>query len=205
MATTVKHNKGLLAGLVTAIAASLCCITPVLAFLGGVSGLATTFSWIEPYRPYLIAVTVFVFALAWYQRLKPQKQIDCNCEADIKGTFWQSRTLLGIVTLLAVLLVSFPYYAKAFYPKTVQSRVAISNKADIKEAVFKIKGMGCEGCTEEINTGIAKIKGVIQYQTSFKTANCIVRFDSSKTSADRIAEAINAVGYRVTSQKVSSN
>lgn len=43
-----------------AIAASLCCIIPLLAFVAGVSGMASAFSWIVPIRPYLIAFTVIV-------------------------------------------------------------------------------------------------------------------------------------------------
>lgn len=79
MTIVTKNSKRFIAGLLTATAASLCCITPVLALLGGASGLASSFSWIEPFRPYLIGLTVLVFALAWYQKLKPQKQVDCDC------------------------------------------------------------------------------------------------------------------------------
>jgi len=44
-----KSNKILGVGIFTAVAASLCCITPVLALLAGTSGIASTFSWIEPF------------------------------------------------------------------------------------------------------------------------------------------------------------
>ena len=44
-------NKLIGAGLLTAIAASLCCITPVLALIAGTSGLASTFSWLERMHP----------------------------------------------------------------------------------------------------------------------------------------------------------
>jgi len=205
MTTTTKNNKSFIAGLVTATAASLCCITPVLAFLGGASGLASSVSWIEPFRPYLIGLTVLVFALAWYQKLKPQKQVDCNCETDNKKSFTQSRTFLGIVTVIAGLLIAFPYYAKAFYPKAPQIQTFVDNKSDIKKATFKIKGMGCEGCTEEVNSKIAKVKGVISFQTSFKDANSIVTFDNNKTSVDSISSAINSTGYKVVSQTVNNN
>ena len=70
-----SENKLIGAGLLTAITASLCCITPVLALIAGTSGIASTFSWIEPFRPYLIGLTILVLAFAWYQKLKPQKEI----------------------------------------------------------------------------------------------------------------------------------
>ncbi|MEI2823847.1 MAG: mercuric transporter MerT family protein [Chitinophagaceae bacterium] len=114
MTTTTKNNKSWIAGIFAAIAASLCCITPVLAFLGGASGLASSFSWIEPYRPYLIVATVLIFAFAWYQKLKPQKQVDCDCETDNKKSFWQSKLFLGIVTMIAALLLAFLIMLKCF-------------------------------------------------------------------------------------------
>lgn len=68
-------NKLIGTGLLTAIAASLCCITPVLAIIAGTSGLASTFSWLEPFRPYFIGLTILVLAFAWYQKLKPQRKL----------------------------------------------------------------------------------------------------------------------------------
>ena len=87
MTTVTKNNKSWVSGIFAAIAASLCCITPVLAFIGGAGGLASSFSWIEPYRPYLIVATVLIFVFAWYQKLKPQKQVGCNCETNNKNHF----------------------------------------------------------------------------------------------------------------------
>ena len=91
----MKTDKKLIgAGLLTAIAASLCCITPVLALVAGTSGLASTFSWLEPFRPYFIGLTILVLGFAWYQKLKPKKQIDCNCETEEKQKFIQSKMFL---------------------------------------------------------------------------------------------------------------
>ena len=89
--TTKKKSYGGLA-ILTAIAASLCCITPVLAFVAGLGGMASAFSWLEPFRPYLIVLTVSVLAFAWYQKLKPRKDIDCDCD-DEKAPFLQTKTL----------------------------------------------------------------------------------------------------------------
>lgn len=205
MTTTTKNSKGWVAGLLTAVAASLCCITPVLALLGGASGLASSFSWIEPFRPYLIGLTVLVFAFAWYQKLKPQKQVDCNCEADTKKSFWQSKLFLGIVTVVAALLITFPYYAKTFYPKPQEIKVVVVDKSNIQQAVFKIKGMTCESCTQHVNSEILKVKGIVAFQTSYENANSTVKFDNSKTSVDSIAAAINSTGYKVVSQTVTNN
>ena len=66
MNTSPSSNKPLLgAGLVAALAASLCCITPLLAVLGGLGGVASAFAWLEPLRPYSVALTVGALGFAW--------------------------------------------------------------------------------------------------------------------------------------------
>ena len=104
-------NKLIGTGLLTAIAASLCCITPVLALIAGTSGLVSTFSWLEPFRPYFIGLTILVLGFAWYQKLKPQEQIDCNCKTEEKPKFIQKKTFLGIVTVFAIIMLAFPFYS----------------------------------------------------------------------------------------------
>ena len=202
MITHSKNSKNLIAGILTAAAASLCCITPFLAFLGGASGLASSFSWIGPFRPYLIGLTVVVFSLAWYQKLNPQKKVDCHCETSQTTSFWQSRTFLSIVTVLAGLLIAFPYYANDLYPKAAKTQAVITANSDLKQARLTLEGMTCEGCIEYVNSGIAKVEGVISYETSYQKANCIVKFDNTKTSVDSIAKAIHSIGYKVTSLSV---
>ncbi|RTL59995.1 MAG: mercuric transport protein MerTP [Sphingobacteriales bacterium] len=198
MTTTTKNNKSWIAGIVAAVSASLCCITPVLAFLGGASGFASSFSWIEPYRSYLIGLTIAIFAFAWYQKFKPREKVDCDCEADSKKSFWQSKLFLVIITLVAGLLIAFPYYAKIFYPKPQETKVIIVDKTDIATAQLNISGMDCEGCTSHINGELSKVNGVIEANTSYKNANAIVKFDKSKTSIDSLANIINSIGYKVT-------
>src|SRR5713226_8453692 len=99
--------------LLTAIGASLCCITPVLALISGASGFVSAFSWLNPFRPYLIGISIAVLVFAWYQMLKPAKgNADC-CETE-KIPFLKSKTFLAIVTVFSVLLMSFPLYPNLF-------------------------------------------------------------------------------------------
>ncbi|MEC3965274.1 hypothetical protein VM932_07290, partial [Muricauda sp. SYSU M86414] len=44
--------KHLFMAMGAALLSSFCCITPVLALVAGTSGLASTFSWLDPIRPY---------------------------------------------------------------------------------------------------------------------------------------------------------
>jgi copper chaperone CopZ len=194
------------AGVLSAIAASLCCITPVIALLAGSSSIAANFSWIEPARPYLIGLSIAVLAFAWYLKLKPAKtnNMDCNCETTKKASFLQSKTFLFIVTLFAILMMAFPLYAKVFYPspKTIAANVTpVDNKQQVK---FIIQGMTCEACEEHVNNELSKVNGVIDYKTSYATRSTLVRFDKSEVDVKTIETVINKTGYKVKSYDLMS-
>ncbi len=187
------------AGVFSSIAASLCCITPVVTLLAGSSSIAANISWIEPARPYLIGVSITVLAFAWYLKLKPAKtsDMDCNCETRKKPSFLQSKTFLSIVTIFAILMMTFPLYAKMFYPKPkvqVASIVTIDNRQQVE---FTIQGMTCEGCEAHVNSELSKVNGVIAYKTSYATKSSLVTFDKSKVDVKTIEAAINKTGYKV--------
>ncbi len=202
-----ENQKGWLLGIAAAVAASLCCITPVLALLGGISGMASSFSWVEPYRPYLIGSTVLVFGFAWYQKLKPTKQedIDCECETDDKPSFWQSKTFLGIITVFAALMISFPNYAHIFYPKSPIANVENVEISNIQQIELEISGMTCQGCSEHVNHALDGVPGVLGHETSYEQGISLVKFDASKTNQEKLVDAVNATGYKVTESKVIQN
>lgn len=194
-----KSSKLAGASILAAIAASLCCITPVLALLAGTSGIASTFSWLEPARPYLIGLTVAVLGFAWYQKLKPQKAdaIDCDCEEDGKPPFIQSKLFLGIVTVFAALMLAFPHYAHIFYPDN-SKEVIIINQSDIQTADFEITGMTCTGCEEHVKHAVNELEGIVEISAKYSEGKATVKFDASKVSLEQVKSAIDSTGYKVT-------
>ena len=188
-------------GVLSAIAASLCCITPVIALLSGSSSIAANFSWIEPARPYLTGLSIAVLVFAWYLKLKQAKanNMDCNCETTKKASFLQSKTFLGTVTVFAILMMTFPLYAKVFFPKPkIQATIlsVVDNKQQVK---FTIQGMTCKACEEHVNNELSKVNGVVAYKTSYATRSSLVTFDKSKVDEKTIEAAINKTGYKVKS------
>ena len=190
-------NKLEVTSILTAITASLCCITPVLALIAGTSGIASTFSWIEPFRPYLIGLTTLILGFTWYQKLKPEKEIDCVCETDEKPKFIQSKNFLGIVTIFVIVILAFPYYSGFFYPNTVK-QIIVVDKSDIKTTEFKISGMTCSSCEEHVNHEVNKLNGIVNSKVSYENGNAIIDFDTTKTNETEIEKAINSTGYKVT-------
>ena len=194
----MKKNSSLMgAGLLTAVASSLCCITPVLALVSGTTGMASTFVWLEPLRPYLIGFTVLVLVFAWYQKLKPQSQISCQCEGDEKETsFFQTKSFLGIVTVFAIVMTLFPYYSSVFYPEHQEENTFV-NKENVKTIEVGIEGMTCASCEEHITHSVYELNGVTKAITSYEKGNAFIAYDSSRVSMEDIRKAINNTGYSV--------
>jgi mercuric ion transport protein len=194
------ENELIGAGLLTAILASLCCIVPVLALIAGISGLASTSSWLEPFRPYFIGFTILVLGFAWYQKLKPKKQIGCNCNTEEKPKFIQTKMFLAIITVFAIVMLVFPYYSNIFYPKT-EKQIIVVDKSNIQRAEFTISGMTCASCEEYVNHKVNKLSGILSSNASYHNGKAVVEFDNSKINITEIKKAINSTGYSVTDKK----
>ncbi|WP_366938424.1 mercuric transport protein MerTP, partial [Algoriphagus sp.] len=194
------------AGLIAAILASLCCITPVLSIVAGISGIAATFSWIEPFRPYLILLTLGILSFAWYQKLKPRTnaEIECDCETGEIQSFWKSKKFLSFVTVFAGLMLAFPSYSHIFYPESKSSnQFLIGQEFQLKQADFQIKGMTCAGCEIPIKQAIIALEGTMETMVSYEKKSAQVTFNDNSISLEAIIEAINKTGYTVVDSKVS--
>lgn len=196
-------NKSLIgAGVFAAIASSLCCIVPVIAAIASVSGIAASFSWLEPVRPFLIGVTVFVLGLAWYQHLKNKKaEIECDCEED-EPSFWQSTKFMGMITVFSALMLSFPYYSGMFFPESDKLMTSV-NTMDITEAKLEIDGMTCDGCEHHVTKSLMDQAAVLEASSSYKSGIAMVKFDKSKTTVEELSKLVETeTGYTVTNQEI---
>lgn len=200
-----QSGKYIGAAVLSAVGASLCCISPIIAFLASSSSLAANFSWIEPARPYLIGISVAVLAFAWVQKLKPinKSVVNCNCDTTKKPLFWQTKTFLGIVTVFAVLMMTFPLYAGAFLPKPHQQTIFVAQVNNIQMATFSLKGMTCEACEGHITGEASKVKGVVDVKTSYAKGTSAVKFDNKQATIEEIKTAIAKTGYKIVSIKIS--
>ena len=185
-------------GVLTAITASLCCITPILAIIAGGSGFASSFTWLEPLRPYLIGFTIFILGFAWYQKLKPinDNEITCDCEVDNKPSFWQTKKFLGIVSVFAVAMLAFPYYADAFYPEQ-EAKVATVNATHSESIELDIEGMTCKACNFTVSNAVYDLEGVLRADADYKTGKANISFDTDKVNIDELIKAINKTEYKV--------
>ena len=175
----------------TALGASLCCITPVLAMVAGTGSIASNFSWIEPFRPYLISSTFLILGFAWFQNFKTKNEDECGCEK--KQTFFQSKKFLGIITILSLTLISFPSYSKFLFQS--QESVVAQDQDKNKKIMLSVSGMTCVSCEHHIESEVIKLSGVSSVKASYSEKSATVVYDPVKVDEEKIIAAINETGY----------
>lgn len=100
------------AAALSAVAASLCCILPVLAAVGGI-GSAALGSAFEPYRPWFIGLTVLLLGWGYYQAFVRSRAVECadgTCRvpASVKVQRW----LLVAATAVSAAAISVPWWVE---------------------------------------------------------------------------------------------
>jgi mercuric ion transport protein len=187
-------------GTLAAITASLCCITPLLALLAGVGGAAATFSFLEPLHPYLTVITLGTIGLAWYQTLKPAKADACGCKTEGKKSFITSKAFVGLVTVFAVLMLTFPSYTHISSPESKQKATSLQQQS-ARKVEFKVEGMSCSGCEKHVESQVSRLPGVVRVKASYDKSNTVVEFDPSKVTVEDLQKSIDSTGYKAVSQK----
>lgn len=184
-------------GLLAAVAASLCCIAPILALVSGGTGLLSGFSWIEPLRPYLIGASALALGAAWYFHLRPAPVEDCYCPPE-KRSLLQSQGFLTVVSVLAVVFLAIPSFTGGNGPVTGKTTVLPVEQGQLMTATFLVEGMTCGGCEKHVSDAVYDLAGVVEIEASYANKNTVVTFYAAQTNAESIAAAIATTGYTVT-------
>jgi len=199
-----KNKKAIGAGLISAFAASLCCITPIIAMVGGISGISSSFSWMEPFRPYLITFTIITLGYVWFKHIQISKNsIECACDDEPeKKNFFNTRGFLVFVTIMSIVLMGVPYYSHLLIAED-NSQVVYVNTNNIQESEFEIEGMTCSACEIHVNNSAKMVDGVISAKSDHTTGIAHIKFDNSKTNNDEVIKKIEEeTGYKIVNQKM---
>jgi len=110
-------GKGsLIAGTLTALGASACCVGPLVLLSLGIGGTwIGSLTALEPYRPFFIALTLLFLGLAFRMLyLVPQGcEPGQRCADD--GNLSRSRVIFWVVAIPLLGLLTFPWIAPLFY------------------------------------------------------------------------------------------
>ena len=114
--TTKKGFWLLLAGTLTAVGASACCVIPLILLTLGIGGSwLSSLSLLEPYRPLFIGATSLLFTFAFRRIYLAPRVCDpassCAQPNKIKGL----RLAFWMVSALAFGLIAMPWLIPLFY------------------------------------------------------------------------------------------
>ena len=191
----LSSKKGLVGATLAALTASVCCVGPLVLLGLGVGG-----AWIgnltalEPFRPYLIGITLALLGYAFfgiYSKPKPE-----NCEPGSYCANPKSNRInkisLWTVTILILGLLSVPYLTPILFASDQDTVILNTN---FREVVLDVPGMTCAACPVTIQKSLAKVEGVIEASASFENMNATVKYDPTKISTKDLIEATRNAGY----------
>lgn len=103
--------KAVVGSVVAAVAASVCCIGPVVAAAIGAGALGAASTRLEPYRPWFLGLTVILLGMAFATTYGRQSTgcAEGTCAPSSRRT---AKIVLWVAVVLVGLLATFPYYSK---------------------------------------------------------------------------------------------
>ena len=112
---TLKFKGSLLAGVLAAIGASVCCVGPLVLLMLGIGGAwIANLTALEPLRPWFVAAALLFVTLA-FRRLYLQPQVCEPGAACAEPIVLERQRLIFWVVVLALLgLLSVPWLAPLF-------------------------------------------------------------------------------------------
>ncbi len=109
-------SGALLVGAVAAILASTCCLGPLVLVALGLSGAwIGNLTLLEPYRPFFIAGAVLALFFAGGRIFRPAQACQPGEVCAVPRTRRIYKIVFGIVSVLVLVALIFPYVAKFFY------------------------------------------------------------------------------------------
>ena len=109
-------SGALLVGGLAAILASTCCLGPLVLVALGLSGAwIGNLTLLEPYRPYFIGGALGALFFAGRRIFRPARACEPGEVCAVPRTRRLYKIVFGIVSVLVLIALIYPYVAKFFY------------------------------------------------------------------------------------------
>lgn len=108
--------KSGIGAVLAAIAASTCCLGPVVFTAIGSGALAAASTKLAMVRPLFLALTAVLLGFGFYRTYQqPDAAAACSDGSCTPGVNRKARVILWIIALVVVLFAAFPYYAEYLF------------------------------------------------------------------------------------------
>ena len=115
MMATLRFKGSLVASVIAAICASVCCVGPIVLLMLGIGGAwIANLTALEPLRPWFIAATLLFLGLA-FRRLYLRPQIcEPGAACAVPIGLERQRLIFWVVAMALLALLSVPWLAPRF-------------------------------------------------------------------------------------------
>lgn len=187
-----KQSWILTGGFLSALAASLCCIGPILALVAGAGSFAAA-GWFERWRPAFLMVTAALLVIAWWLTLRARR---VACEDSTCASPQRGRWTLGALTFSTVLVA-----AVAMFPQLAQTAAnspvaAIGTPAQGSVLRVRIPDMDCAACALGIEGTLKRVPGVRAATVRYASKEAEVVYDPASISRQAVIARIDATGFK---------
>jgi len=187
------------AGLLAALASTLCCITPLIFLLLGIGGAwVSTLTDLAPYRMYFLVFAIISVGAGFISAYKKPSPKDC-----IPGTIcinpasnFINKLLLWIAVLIIGSVIIYPHIVPLILDTAKKS-----TRVEQRVVTLDIPKMFCPTCPFIIRKTLERIDGVISVKTSLETKSAVVTYDKNKVSVKTLIKATADSGYPSTERK----
>ena len=174
------------------VAASACCTIPLALVTLGVGGsFVGTFTAMEPYRPYFIAIAVAALGYVAFREFQRSRKPDCECEGGLSNR--ARRSLLAIGFLVTAGLIASPWIIRA--TAADDAIIAAAEFSGLHQVVLEVEGMTCQLCDVTVSRALTNLEGVEEALVTFEPPEAVVRFDPKRVSIKDMEIATANVGY----------
>lgn len=176
-------------GILSALVASVCCVTPLLLVLLGLGSVGIgaalgRFHW------WFLLVALGLLAYGW--RVYGKEQGRCratHCEMP-RGKI--TRTGLGIASLVVAIFVGLNLYTYASQRATTLPPAS----KGLARVGLPVEGMTCLTCELTIESSLKRLSGVSQVDARVAEQAVYVDYDPVRLSLDDLIAAIHKTGYQ---------
>jgi len=196
----MKQKAFIGASLFAAIAASLCCVLPIVFALGGFAIVGAS-AFFESLRSYFLIATSGMLGISFYLAYRKPKSA-CEpgsaCARPQVNRF--ERIGLWIATVLVIAFAAFPYYSGTvanflLSDGSVKASAAQPAKA-VEHVTLAVRGMYCPACAKGVETKLMNLAGVREARVSYEQGRAEIVYDSRTVKPEQLEKAIRDAGYQ---------
>jgi copper chaperone CopZ len=196
----MKEKAFIGASLLAAVAASLCCVLPIVFALGSFAIVGAS-AFFESLRPYFLIATFALLGVGFYLAYrKPKHACEPGSACDRPQVNRLGRIGLWIATVLVISFAAFPYYSGAVANFLLSDGSLKASAAPpvntVQHVTFAVGGMYCPACAKGVEAKLMNLPGVREASVSYEQGSAEIVYDSRAVKPEQLEKAIQDAGYQ---------